>query len=319
VTHDPAVVDLVREGRDELQDGRRQLLDYHERIDLLPTTFWDSLSSAKKRAVANADERMAKVCWCLEQIARAQDHFVGGFQQAKRDEFYGFWQALEQAELALHFLKRHYPISDKQFGLAHIASHTPRFQDLFPYMIFLSPGMVVEAAECSVCRAPITIRGGCGHEIGEVYRGEMCSRMITKVEMLEVSMVENPVQKYSVPFGPDVTYDYGGVRYVVLGLRSPWHPWSYTAAYPDAVNPPFPGAPEQLPCPCGGRLSYRNCCLQKARGRVHYEVVFSVKPPDGLPRFLKSASFRQRGNPPELAASSGERPPASDTSPESGG
>lgn len=301
MTYDTSFVEAVLAPGADLEGVATALHNYSHRHEPLSDSLSNELAAAKERAVAAKDEHRAKVCWCLQEIEKAQSHYLTGFNGAKRDEFYGFWQQLEQVELALHFLRRHFPTARSEYGLRHLQDHIPRFQALYPYLLFMSPGMIVKAEKCSICEAPITIRGGCGHEIGDVYRGEMCSRIITDIDLLEISLVETPVQKYSVPFGPDISYEYGAVHYVIRGLTSPWHEWTYSMQFPDALPEPYPGTPELSPCPCGGRLSYRNCHLRTSRRQVHYEVTFAVQPPADLPRYLPHTSFRQSGTPPEMA------------------
>lgn len=66
----------------------------------------------------------------------------------------------------------------------------------------LSPGILVRAAECSICRNDPE---DCSHITGRVYAGEKCVRVITSAEILEVSLVGRPAspdarfQSVSVP------------------------------------------------------------------------------------------------------------------------
>jgi hypothetical protein len=279
-------------------DSRETLLAFKSRVDApLSPTFWEGLKQQKTSAVASGDQAAAKACWCLEQIGTAQERFVLGFQAAKRDNFHTFWRDLERVETVLHFLERHYPTSLPDFGLKHLSLHVPRFQELFPYRVFFSPGMIVKRFICSICGQPMKLHGGCGHIVGEVYNGEMCCRILNDIQVLEVSIVENPVQKYSVLFGPDIAYDYGPVRYVAQGLRSPWHEWQCEIS--EIVEAPerFPGTLPDAGCPCESGQHYEDCCKPKPRIRRHYEVLFAVDPPPELPAGTTSWSFIVKGNP----------------------
>ena len=87
-------------------------------------------------------------------------------------------------------------------------------------------------ASCSICERRRSIRNPCGHLLGEIYNGELCLRHVKDLKLLEVSFVEKPVQKYSVPFNVDSKtgeqldqYDYSLVRYVINGLREPFDEW----------------------------------------------------------------------------------------------
>lgn len=312
MAHDPQLLNRIYNDP-RLEEPRRLAGGYRaRRTDKLPPSYWTILTEVKEQARDDGDVILASACWCFEQIGRAQDHFTSAFVQAQADEFYRSWCELDRAEIELHFLKEHLPIDDDVFGLKHISVHVPRFQALFPYKVFLSPGMVVKKAHCSICQAAIKLRGGCGHVIGQIYEGKMCSRLITEVELLEISLVDTPVQKYSVPFGPDITYDYGAIRYVVAGLRSPWHGWNYTESETVTHNEGFPGTPRNAICPCGSGKKYKRCCKREKRKKVHYDVQFEYRPPADLPHYLDDASFRVSGAPEWMSRSTAEAatPPA---------
>ena len=294
---DPQIPRLCLEDP-RFSDPRATLLAFKSRVDApLSPTFWEGLKQQKTLAVESDDQAAAKACWCLEQIGTAQERFVLGFAAAKQDDFHTFWCNLERVEAALHFLEPHYPTWLPEFGLRHLSVHVAGFQELFPYRLFLSPGMIVKRFICSICGQPMKLRGGCGHVVGEIYNGEMCCRVLKDVELLEVSIVENPVQKYSVLFGPDIAYDYGPVRYVVRGLRSPWHEWRCELS--DIVEAPerFPGTSPDSDCPCESGQRYDDCCKRKPRIRRRYEVLFAEDPPPELTKSTASWSFIVKGNP----------------------
>lgn len=61
----------------------------------------------------------------------------------------------------------------------------------------LSPGILVRAAECSICSQDPE---DCSHITGRVYDGARCIRIITSAEILEVSVVGRPAS-------PDARFD----------------------------------------------------------------------------------------------------------------
>lgn len=263
---------------------RKQLELYQDRYPaMLPSIFWEHVKVQKTTAVGDGDQLAAKAFWCIETIGRAQDRFTAGFLAAKNDDFYTFWCDLERVEVALHALERHYPSDAGDFGLLHLRVHVPRFQELFPYRQFFSPGMIVRRFECSVCHEQMKLRGGCNHFVGEIYDGEMCHRILDDIQVREVSIVDIPVQKYSVLFGPDIAYEYGPVRYVVLGLSSLWNAWQCQIKDIEEAPERFPGTDPSSNCPCDSGKPYHECCQDKPRIRRHHEVLFHVDPPPTLP------------------------------------
>lgn len=55
----------------------------------------------------------------------------------------------------------------------------------------LSPGYVIRKAECCICHSD---PGNCNHITGREYDGEVCVRLITEADLLEVSLVGRPAQ-----------------------------------------------------------------------------------------------------------------------------
>ena len=102
---------------------------------------------------------------------------------------------------------------------------------MFPYKFFISPGFIYRKKTCSVCNETVSVRNPCEHVKGEIYNGEMCHHIIEEFEPLEISIVPNPVQKYSVLWLTNSDgnqtdhYDYSNVAYVAAGLRKPFDGW----------------------------------------------------------------------------------------------
>ena len=146
----------------------------------------------------------------------------------------------------------------------------------------MSPEILEIEKECSICRRKISIRSPCGHRVGEIYNGEYCCRIVTKCEFLSISMVKDPVQKYSIPFIVDPKtgetedrYDYGTVEYLMKRWPTPFHNW--TAKWTKALHPKeFFGPPSRNDkCPCDSGKKYKKCCLHR-QGivRPHCEFTF---------------------------------------------
>lgn len=240
----------------------------------------------KRAAVARGDESDAKRFWCLGQILTMQDGFIRAFQLMRRHDFYHAWCALEEVELAHHFLLRHRPDSP-EFEVQYIAEKVAMYQGLFPYKVFFSPEILELEKKCGICGSMISIRTRCGHEVGEIYGGEMCIREVTRMEFLGTAMVEKPVQKYSVAFLVDPEtgesfdqYDYSVVRYLADRLESPFHDWSAELTKRRHPHQLFGHVGKYDQCPCESGQKYKFCCYKYPEGvlRPHWQFEFSVVP-----------------------------------------
>lgn len=266
------------------------LSEYETRLTELPEHFWTHIDESRRTAVSAGDEVGAKRVWCLEQVGKFQDEFIRSFCHLRADEFYAAWCALERSEITLGFLIEHVGLQ-RAFGIAHAAEHIPRFQGLFPYKVFFSPGFVIKEARCSICDQPFRLRGGCGHQVGEVYGGHMCVRNIASADMLEISLVNHPVQKYSVAFPEGVRFNYGAVKYLIDSLASPWHAWTYGRTLVDTGRPIYSGVGRNERCACRSGRKFKYCCSGKTVQQPHYELIFAEEPPNGFAAPISNVEY----------------------------
>ena len=230
-----------------------------------------SLAQHKAQFVANNDQLGAKEVWCLEQTLIVQEKYIGAFRKLKKKEFYGAWCELEKVEVGLQFLKRHLGTRLSDYWLDFILAKTHQLQSLFPYKIFFSPEFVYESRECMICNQIVSLRRPCGHRIGEIYDGKMCSHLITAVGFKGLSLVTKPHQKYSVAFMGEAKdkksrmsddYDYDLVKKSVEALPTPFCDWWIRKTKRHVPHSNFrKGRGAQ--CPCGSGENYARCCLHK--------------------------------------------------------
>jgi hypothetical protein len=249
-----------------------------------------TLADLKEKAIKENNQFLAKTLWCFEEILDIQDNFITAYFQMKKEEFYGSWCSLERVELGLQFLGPHLQDTDDEFHTRFIEKHVFQFQSLFPYKLFMSPEMLEIKKECSICHKVISPRDPCGHRVGEIYDGKLCTREVTEGKVLAIAFVREPVQKYSVPFLFDATggakkdhYNYAAVRYLIRRLSSPFHAWEVIWTKRRHPHSRYTHVGRNDACPCDSGKKYKDCCLLKSGVlRPHLEFVFHVLPPKRL-------------------------------------
>jgi hypothetical protein len=253
------------------------------------------LLALKANAVACKDEQEANRFWCVQTIAEIQRRFIGAFAKLKSGSFYNAWCEFERCEIAIGNLSAHF--NTDQFDshrLKYIQRMVERWQSLYPYKLFASPEFLKKKIACSVCRRRINPRASCGHKKGNLYNGEMCHHIVEEVDLLSISLVEKPVQRYSVLFLGDEGgaqrdhYDYGNVKFIVDRVASPFHEWAYerTTRLVTAAEVAQLLAVQRCPCLSGKRFG--ECCIEKHEFEVpHLQVTFSVPPPRELPNLQR--------------------------------
>lgn len=265
------------------------LSDFKGRVkdNALSIKIRDGLKKIKDEKNNNDDEEGAKIIWCLEQAIKIQEIYLEAYEKLVHEKYYKAWCDFEQCELALESLKPHFPFDDNKYYLHFIDKHTTQYQSLYPYKLFFSPEILGHEKECTICGKIIKIRNHCGHDVGEIYKGEMCCRRVTKSEILGISLVESPVQKFSVPFmqnektGKSVDhYDYSLLNYLVGKLlQSPFDTWDINWTKKMHPHKRFTGIGRNNKCPCGSEIKYKKCCLMKPGVLMSHCEFILEKPP----------------------------------------
>jgi len=249
-----------------------------------------ALAQQKRGAVAAGDQALAKSIWCVEQALTIQQHYLEVFRLLQARAFYQAWCELERVEIALAALERHKTASWEDFRLDFIQEYTAKWQGLFPYKYFFSPEFIQVEKLCSICKKPVLPRSFCGHRVGEIYDGEECLRIVTKLGGIGgIAIVDKPVQKYSVLFLRDENngtidqYNYCLVEYAINALRAPFDGWEVERTTRRQPHAHFTDVGKNDACPCESGKTYEECCLQESGVvRPHFEFTFFVPPPDGV-------------------------------------
>ena len=155
----------------------------------------------------------------------------------------------------------------------------------------MSPEILHKSVQCGICSAEVTPWGECEHEPGRVYNGVCCHHAVIDLEFVSVSLVQNPVQKYSAihvrkdEHGQDVEiYKYDTVRFVAERIASPFD--RFQMIWTKVLHPHklFSDRKKEGPCPCESGRSYDHCCWQRDGVlRPHMQIAFEKQPAGDLP------------------------------------
>ncbi|WP_178944186.1 YecA family protein, partial [Paenibacillus odorifer] len=155
------------------------------------------------------------------------------------------------------------------------------YEKLFPYEYFTSRESIVKKESCSICGEINTIRKHCGHKVGKVYMGEMCSRIVEEFEILGFSIVTNPFDKYTVLFPQDKEYNYFMLEKLMPNLKKPYDNW-----YVDILkekNPEYRDIGRNDLCPCSSGIKYKKCCLNSDSGYTDHHRITLLDNPNVKP------------------------------------
>ncbi|AUQ49028.1 hypothetical protein PhaeoP83_00720 [Phaeobacter inhibens] len=234
-------------------------------LDCPEATWWASVeeeaNAVRKAAVSMAAEETADRAWFLMTVCRARGLMASAYGDIMKLRYRTAWIALEQAELACADLKNNPLMMPEEFEIVELQESVERWQRLFPYRWFFSPEMIIKEERCSICKVVRSPFSTCSHRLGRVYCGQMCSAEVVDFKFLGVSLVTDPVQKFSVAIPDPDPFDYGPVRFVADRLAGPFDGWTSSTrlAYHDHAQ--FNQWPPDGVCPCKSGRYYRDCCL----------------------------------------------------------
>ncbi len=264
---------------------------------------------------AREDELNANICWFLKSVCEIRSRFVHSVSDIKKGHFYDAWCDLERIEIGLISLLRNPFLNTDEFEIPNLLNLTRAWQKTYPYKLFISPELLYKTVQCGICSANITPWEQCEHEVGVVYCGICCHHVVKDVELISVSIVEDPVQKYSVlniskdQNGQDIDiFDYDIVGFVAERIDSPFD--RFQVNWTKALHPHELYSDKSIdgPCPCESGRSYLDCC-RKLQGvlRPHIEVIFEKQTIDN-PSNVELVGYGEKSGPAKLinAATSGD-------------
>ena len=148
------------------------------------------VSEFKRLCVSEANEDMANTCLAAEMLLTSIASELSMWIALKDDDPDSAWDSLVRAESTLQGAVAAHT------SVAQYAAYSEHFRELeevlFPRQLFMSPGMIIERTDCSICRADYE---DCEHIAGRAYMGEFCARILYPDSLEELSIVEVPRDK----------------------------------------------------------------------------------------------------------------------------
>lgn len=249
------------------------------------------------RHVECGQELQANSTAILQSIFKIQVDYNNVFELFSVQKYYTAWCLLERIEIAVKGVLRHYSFIEDEYYVLCIKEYVKKLQGLYPYKIFGSSEYVKKETRCSICDSIITLRKRCSHKKGELYMGEICTYIITKSEMIGMSIVDEPFNKYSVmgvTKDEDDPYKYKNIDFLLSVIDHPFNQWkteSYKIFEPHSKF----SIPRNEPCPCGSELKYKKCCLPKPGVEMDH-TQFIMKQPTMKTRGMKPTKVQKVSN-----------------------
>ncbi|WP_413569189.1 hypothetical protein ACLWBD_00510 [Bdellovibrio sp. HCB117] len=228
----------------------------------------ESLRGMKASAIASNDKSKLREVRGWICLLQAQEHYFSAFEKCLQREYYKAWCDLE---VSITFIERLPSSLDVKIleCIDFLKKKISKLQTLYPYKMFGSPEYIFKR-KCTICDSYVNYRKKCEHLPGSIYDGKLCKYAMTDFEFLAMALVENPVQKYSVPFAKDEAtgkhfdhYDYKLLDYLFSGIRNPFEHWDYEIQSKAVPTSKFKDLKDDVSCPCISDKKYGECCKGK--------------------------------------------------------
>lgn len=140
----------------------------------------------KKTMIDQKDENLSNLLLSLENLLTAYISELEMYINLKEDNMNAAWNSLVDAQSALRTAFQAHDIILKYGGEPYLQKLQLIEKSFFPHQTFNSMEAIVISSECSVCHSEY---GTCDHVKGKPYMGEICNRIVTKMEMKGVSIL----------------------------------------------------------------------------------------------------------------------------------
>ncbi len=271
-----------------LAAGERLLASFDETENEAWEARIAELEALRDRLSAGGDAESADAAWFMLTVAQARAGMSAAYRDIRDGHFKRAWDALEQTELRVADLIGNPVLPLNRFKVKTLAEMVRQWQGLFPSRVFASPELLITREECTICGQDAGPWSTCQHMVGRVYCGKLCGRIARDFKLLGISMVLDPVQKYSamIPSTPDGKdpLNYQRVKWVAERLTGPFSCWRAVETTKVFPRERFESLQLDDVCPCLSGMTYRACCSTRDGVRMpHTQIYFSEPIPAGLP------------------------------------
>ena len=237
----------------------------------------EKIEQYRINAIDQEDEKNANYFWCLREIFNIQKGFVSAIEDLNSKKFEEAWILFEKIDIEIGNLEQNFDVFQEKdkYQIVFIKRIISEYQKLFPYQYFFSRENIIKREECSICGKVISLRNSCGHKPGKLYMGELCSRIVTDMELKGISIVTDPFDKYTYLQLPGKEYNYGMIEALMQELSSPYDDFFIETV--KIKKSEYKKVQRDSLCPCGSGKKYKKCCLGTVRELMDHNIIHMNK------------------------------------------
>jgi hypothetical protein len=214
----------------------------------------------ERKTPTEADEAFLNDLYVLDRYVDFLGVYGELWEKILNQKFAASWCSLQDALDLLRLIKKF-----SRIDISFFESQLTELEQLYPYNVFFSAGMVVEGLECSLCGFDID-SDECLHMRGQLYGGRMATAIVQKVVRFDhASLVTHPADKRCVVQYEDSGEQFKVIRYlsnlIVSNTCQISDLWSLQFSKRRLPNPEYRKLGRNERCFCGSGRKFKKCCM----------------------------------------------------------
>ena len=161
-------------------------VEFQKKAILELKTLLKRTLTLKKAMIIKRDEKLANTLLSLENLLTAYINELQMYVFLKEDNMSRAWAAFVDAQSALRSAFQADDIILKYGGESYLNKLELIEKVFFPHMTFNSIETKIQSSKCSICGSEY---GTCDHVIGRPYMGQICNRIVTKMEYVGLAIL----------------------------------------------------------------------------------------------------------------------------------
>ncbi len=215
--------------------------------------------------------------WFLDHFITLNIKYIQAFRLLKKKDFQSAWNQIIDCESIINNLLGNPFIQGLEEVTEDIKNKIEKYQKLFPYKMFASAGYITKEKICNICDTSKLSNNTCKHIKGKVYRGIMCSFIVTEAELKHVALTENPDNRRCILIPQNYSYDYSLLEFLISKLNEPFNNWDFSESIRNYPHSDFYHLdPQKALCPCRSGNIYKDCCLTNSSGVAGKHIEFQI-------------------------------------------
>lgn len=230
----------------------------------------------KEKSIREKNELVANASFLLKKYVDLLTEISKFWELSQNVEYQSAWSSLQNAIDDVKILKK-FSEGHNEKKLNNIENYLLNIEKLYPYSLFMSVEFIAQQLNCSICNKSV-FDESCEHVGGNLYWGEMASRVASNIKLLGSALVESPADKRCIvqldcnKSNIELT-QFRHVHSLIQYLKTPFQAFDLHLTVRTLPRSHYATWPDGDPCPCQSKKAFKDCCSAKSTvDNPHYKI-----------------------------------------------